>query len=325
MNHRERVIRAIGFKKPDRTPVWMFNRDVELGDVMTYDFRLSEGSVDGGYHGGNLSEWGYRWERLDDGTMGQPANPVIPDWDDYANYRFPKIQAERRLAGLPEYLRQSEGYYRLPLLIITGFTTYTFLRGFENAMMDFALEDEKACELLDRIFAFEKKLVTLAAKSGFDGFHFGDDWGTQEGLIISPRLWREIFKPRYRDLFAHCRQAGLHVWFHSCGNLFDILADFHEIGVDVMNISQPNVVDLAVVSRSFRGRQCFMVPVSYQTTGVSSTPADIVAETKRLREWFETESGGFIGYVEEYSCMGMSEANYRAHVKALGLSTEPHG
>lgn len=320
MNRRERVTRAIQFQEPDRTPVWMFNRDVELGDVMTYDFRLSEGAVADGYHGGDRSEWGYRWERLDDGTMGQPAQPVIADWSDYAAYRFPEVHADRRLAGLPEYLRRSEGYYRLPLLIVTGFTTYTFLRGFGNAMMDFVLEKERACELLDRTLAFERQLITLAAESGFDGFHFGDDWGTQAGLIISPELWRTIFKPRYRDLFAHCRQAGLHVWFHSCGNIIDILPDLAEIGVDVMNLSQPNVVDLAAVSRSFRGRQCFMIPVSYQTTGISGTPADIMAETGRLRGLFETERGGFIGYVEEYGCMGMSEANYRAHVEALGVA-----
>ena len=78
MNQRERVIRAINFKHPDRPPIWMFNRDVEIGDVMLYDFRVDP--ADGGqdYHGSTLSEWGYRWQRLDDGTMGQPIEPDCP-------------------------------------------------------------------------------------------------------------------------------------------------------------------------------------------------------------------------------------------------------
>lgn len=317
MTKRERVIRAITFNHPDRLPLWMFNRDVEIGDVMWYDLRLDAGAAGDNYHGSTLSEWGYRWKRLDDGTMGQPAEPVLPEWSAFKDFRFPEVDAARRLAALKEYRAKSEGYYRLPMLIITGFTTYSFLRGFENAMLDFVLERERAEELLNGIFDFEKKLITLAAEAGFDGFHFGDDWGTQDSLIIAPRLWREIFKPRYRDQFAHAHALGLHVWFHTCGNPIAILDDFHEIGVDVMNIAQPNVVDLETVSRKFRGKQCFMAPISYQTISISGQPAEIMAEGRRLYDLFATEKGGFIGYVEEYGCMGMSEQNYQACIQTF--------
>lgn len=312
MTRRERVRRAIVFQRPDRAPVWLFNRDGALGDVLAYDFRLA--AEDG------ASEWGYRWETRDDGTMGQPARPVLADWADLAAYRFPAVQAKRRLAGLDAFRRRSDGYYRLPLLLITGFTTYTFLRGFENAMVDFLEEPARACALLDGIFAAENALIALAAEAGFDGFHFGDDWGTQDGLLISTGLWRALFKPRYAAQFALCRRLGLDVWFHSCGNVAALVPELHEIGVDVLNLAQPNVVALDAVSRAFRGRQCFMVPVSYQTTGLAGTPAAIAAETARLRGLFETPAGGFIGYVEDYRCLGMSEANYRAHAQALGIA-----
>ena len=249
--------------------------------------------------------------------MGQPAAPMIPTWDHLDRYEFPTVNADKRLAGLTEFKKRSEGYYRLPLLIITGFTTYTFLRGFENAMIDFVEESERAGRFLDRIFAFEKELITLAAEAGMDGFHFGDDWGTQDGLIISPAMWRRIFKPRYRDQFDHAHRLGLHVWFHCCGNAASIVPDFHEIGVDVMNIAQPNVVDLNPISAQLRGNQCFMVPISYQTVSISGTVAEIDAEARRLHDLFATPRGGYIGYVEEYGCMGMSEENYRACVRAF--------
>lgn len=319
MDRRERVIRAITFQQPDRTPLWLFNRDrdQEQGDVLWYDFRVYQGEARAGYHGGSCSEWGYQWQTRDDGTMGQPGAPTIPTWDDLDRYKFPAVNADKRLAGLAEFKKRSEGYYRLPLLIITGFTTYTFLRGFENAMIDFAEEPEKAGQLLDRIFGFEKELMTLAAEAGMDGFHFGDDWGTQDGLIISPAMWRRIFKPRYRDQFEHAHRLGLHVWFHCCGNAAAIVPDFHEIGVDVMNIAQPNVVDLEPIGAQLRGRQCFMVPISYQTVSISGTVAEIDAEAHRLHDLFSTPRGGYIGYVEEYGCMGMSEENYRACVRAF--------
>jgi uroporphyrinogen decarboxylase len=319
MNSRERVKRAIHFDGPDRTPVWLFNRDVERGDVIFYDFRVDEGDSGSGYHGAEISEWGYRWQRLNDGTMGQPLEPMIPDINQLDRYKFPELKPEKRLRGLTEYKARSEGYYRLPLLVITGFTTYTFLRGFENAMLDLLLEPEKSATLLDGIFGFEKQLMTLAAEAGFDGFHFGDDWGTQDSTIISGDLWREVFKPRYRDQFEHCQNLGLDVWFHSCGNIADLVPDFHEIGVDVMNLAQPNVYnDLASIANKFHGKQCFMVPVSYQTTGISGTPEEILSQTHYLEKLFGTEKGGFIGYIEEYSCMGMSEDNYQAHCRAFG-------
>jgi len=311
MNSRERVKRAIHFENPDRTPVWLFNRDMQRGDILLYDFRADNGE--------ELSEWGYKWHRLDDGTMGQPLEPVIAEIEDAEAYQPPTLDPERRLARLADYKKASEGYYRLPMLMITGFSTYTFLRGFENTMIDFAAEPEMAGALLDKIFNFEKQAMTLAAEAGFDGFHFGDDWGTQESTIISLEMWRRLFKPRYRDQFTHAHKLGLDVWFHSCGHVADLVPELHEIGADVINLSQPNVMNLSPIAEKFRGKQCFMVPVSYQTTGISGTPQDIINETRRLETLFNTPQGGFIGYIEEYFCMGMSQENYEAHLKAFGL------
>jgi hypothetical protein len=130
--------------------------------------------------------------------------------------------------------------------------------------------------------------------------------------MISPVLWPQLFKPRYQRQVEHAHGLGLDLWFHCCGNLTAIAGDFHEIGVDVLNISQPNVVDLETVSRRLRGRQCFMMPISYQTTSVRGTPEQILAEAERMYRLLGTAGGGFIGYVEEYGCMGMSPENYRA-------------
>ena len=59
--------------------------------------------------------------------------------------------------------------------------------------------------------------MKLAAQAGFHGIHFADDWGTQTGLMISPGLWRQLFKPRYARQFAFAHSLGLHTWYHCCG------------------------------------------------------------------------------------------------------------
>jgi uroporphyrinogen decarboxylase len=303
MNSEERVRAAIDFKHPDRVPVLYLNRDQKNGDILNYGLSLS--------HGDN-NEWGYHFVNLDDGTMGQPTEPVIASWDELKTFPWPTLDASQRMAGIEAFKKQAEGRYLLGGLGLTGFTLYMFLRGFENAMVDFLAEREHAEFLLDRIFTFEMDLMTLAAKAGLHGVHFADDWGRQDGLIIDPELWRDLFKPRYAAQCRHAHELGLHVWFHCCGNILTIIPDMHEIGMDVINISQPNVVDIEAVGRLLRGKQAFMVPISYQTVSISGTPKEIHEEARRLHTALATPQGGFIGYVEEYGCMGMSEDNYQA-------------
>jgi uroporphyrinogen decarboxylase len=303
MTREECVRAAIQFQSPDRVPVLNLNRDQREGDILSYGMALSRG---------DLNEWGYHFENLDDGTMGQPSEPVLPDWADLDAFSFPELDPERRMAGAAAFYRESEGWYRLAGLGLTGFTLYMFLRGFENAMLDFVIERDRAEYLLDRIFSFEMDQMRLASEAGFHGVHLADDWGMQSGLIIDPGVWRDLFKPRYRAQCECAHRLGLHLWFHCCGDILEIIPDFHEIGVDVINISQPNVVDIEAAGRAFRGRQCFMLPISYQTVSITGSPEEIHAEARRLYRALGTPEGGFIGYVEEYSCMGMSETNYQA-------------
>ncbi|MFC1538081.1 uroporphyrinogen decarboxylase family protein [Candidatus Latescibacterota bacterium] len=305
-------MRAINFGNPDRIPVWHFNYNQTEGDILRFELAIEE---DDGHRRKN--EWGYFWRTMDDGTMGQPDGPVIADFDADADFRVPELWRNRRLRRLDDFMKSSDNHYLLAGMGLTGFTTYTFLRGFANAMIDFVDISDRVITLLDSIFAFENRLISLAAGKGFDGVHFQDDWGTQETLLISPELWRNMFKPRYSAQFEHAHTLGLNVWFHSCGNILDIIPDFHEIGVDVMNISQPNVVDLASVGGPLRGRQCFMVPVSYQTTSITGTRKEIFAEAELLYRELGTERGGFIGYVEEYGSVGMKPGNYQSCIDAF--------
>jgi uroporphyrinogen decarboxylase len=312
------VVDAIRFAAPSRVPIWFVNCDQAEGDVMVYHLSLgAEGEASGNNWDWSLNEWGYRLEKLDDGTMGHPRHPALPEWPPPGTIRPPKLREAERTASVATFQAKCADRYRLASLDLSGFTVYTLLRGFGNAMEDFLLEPERFAELMDAIIDFECDLMRLAARHGFDGIHFADDWGTQSGLMISPALWRKLFKPRYRRQFDLAHELGLHVWYHCCGNFTAIAPDLHEIGVDVLNLAQPNVVDVAAVSAALQGRQCFLIPISYQTVSIQGTPDDIYQEAQRLYDLLGAPAGGFIGYVEEYGCMGMSRANYRACAEAF--------
>jgi len=305
------VDQAIKFQHPPRIPLVFWNCDQTDGDVMLYHLSLNREDGSGDH------EWGYHLEKLDDGTMGHPTAPHLPDWDVADRFMAPPLRETDRMAGLPAFLEECGDRYRLASLDLSGFTVYTLLRGFENSMMDFLIEPERFARLVDLIIDFECDVMALCARHGFHGIHFADDWGTQNGLMISPALWRRLFKPRYRRQFERAHELGLHVWYHCCGNFAEIADDFHEIGVDVLNISQPNVVDIPPIGASLRGKQCFLMPISYQTVSISGTVEDIYAEARRLYDLLGASAGGFIGYVEEYGCMDMSRENYVACADAF--------
>jgi uroporphyrinogen decarboxylase len=310
-SRKEIVDQAIQFRHPPRIPIWFVNCDQTEGDVMVYHLSLNKDD------GSGDNEWGYHLEKLDDGTMGHPTRPYLPDWATADRFAAPPLREEDRMVPLPGFLEECGDRYRLASLDLSGFTVYTLLRGFENSMVDFLVEPERFARLMDTIIDFECELMALVARRGFHGIHLADDWGTQSGLMISPPLWRKLFKPRYRRQFARAHELGLHVWYHCCGNFAEIVDDFHEIGVDVVNIAQPNVVDILPIAQRHRGKQCFLLPISYQTVSISGTVAEIYAEAQRLYNLLGTPSGGFIGYVEEYSCMGMSRDNYLACAEAF--------
>ena len=312
MTRRKTIVdQAIKFQHPSRIPLVFWNCDHTNGDVMVHHLSLNREDGSGDH------EWGYHLEKLDDGTMGHPVAPYLSDWDAAERFTAPPLREADRMAGLPVFLEQCEDRYRLASLDLSGFTVYTLLRGFENSMMDFLIEPERFARLMDCIMDFECDQMSLCAKRGFHGIHLADDWGTQSGLMISPAMWRKLFKPRYRRQFDRAHELGLDVWFHCCGNFAEIADDFHEVGVDVLNISQPNVVDLGPVGERLRGKQCFMVPISYQTVSISGTVDQIRAEARRLHDHLGTSDGGFIGYVEEYGCMGMPRENYLACADAF--------
>jgi hypothetical protein len=80
---------------------------------------------------------------------------------------------------------------------------------------------------------------------------------------------------------------------------------------------QPNLFDIAELGRCYRGRVCFVLPVSYQTISISGTREDIFRVVQDYQRHLGGPEGGLIGYIEEYQSIGLSEQNYRACIDAF--------
>ena len=118
---------------------------------------------------------------------------------------------------------------------------------------------------MDRITEIQLRLIRRYLELGVDGGYFGDDYGAQKGLIMSPATWRQLFKPRLERLFAPFREQGLPVILHSDGQIQQILPDLVEIGLTALNPAQPEVLEHAWLAENFGGKLAFYGGVSTQT------------------------------------------------------------
>lgn len=307
MTRREITIRAIERRNPPRTPLNYCNRDFQDSDTIGVGYGHASGFVP---REAGDTEWGFVWEVLD-GTMGQPKTHPLADWDAYRGYRPPDPDAPGRFDAVPEQIAAWPDRFIKFGLGITGFNQATFLRGYEQFMMDLAVDPARAEAVLDLVFDFENGVIDRAVQFPVDAVCFGDDWGTQQGLMISLDQWRSLFRPRYAAQFERVRRAGKKVWFHSCGHVHAILGDLIDIGVDVVELLQPDVMGVEQLARDFGGRVCFCCSVDHQRRAISGTRDEIFAYARFLRDTLGAFNGGFIAYVEDYASLGMSEQNYQ--------------
>jgi hypothetical protein len=210
MNGKTLVRKAVHFENPERIPL-SNPYDLSTSDIVNVE-------VVKNFLGPNRlhSEWGFEWLRLEnDLTMGQPKFPVITSREALARYRAPDPHDPTRFEGLQAAREQygPDKYYKANL-VLSGFTIMSFLRGFSQTVEDFSVDRDLVEDLADVVFGFEEKLFPLIAAQGFSAVHLADDWGTQESLLISPALWREIFKPRYRRQVELAHSLGLDLYFH---------------------------------------------------------------------------------------------------------------
>ena len=313
MTSREIVKRAVHFQDPPRLPLFFVNALKERADVLRNTYSPPESFP---FKDADHSEWGYRWERNDD-TSGCPVDPPIDTWDKFGSYVPPDPYAKGRFSHLPAFYEKYGDLYYVVDMQLSGFTVACFLRGTANLLEDFYLEPEKVCSLLDMIVEFENGIIRQFESTPMCAIGFADDFGSQQNLLMSPAMWREFIKPRLAKQFELVHSLGMDVYFHCCGYIYDIIQDLIDIGADILNLNQPDLLGIENLSRDFGGKVCFNCPVDHQTVAIHGNPQEIKEYVERLYRNFNFPNGGYIGHIEEYSSTGMSAENFQAIVSSF--------
>lgn len=304
MDSRERVRRAVEFRRPDRVPLEWYRHgvtvpDPERSDMIWTKYRpLGEPVVEvRGDEVRSTDEWGCTWVSYRSiPTMGQPLVHPLQDWEDVEGFEFPGMEMEVRFTGVDEEVARLRelGKYVVGDLDFGIWERLHFLRGLNETVRDLFTNRDRVHTLLERITEFKIELIRGYSDLGVDCVGFTDDWGDQSKLMISPRLWVDVFKPYYRRIFREARIRGMHTFLHSCGNITDIIGHLREAGLDIIQIDAPHQNGVQWLSDNFRGRICFDCCIDIQKVLVTGDPSAIDEEARLLTEKLGTRAGGFI-------------------------------
>ncbi|HOD93868.1 MAG TPA: uroporphyrinogen decarboxylase family protein [Clostridia bacterium] len=338
MNSRERVNAAIHFKPVDKvplqynyTPVGYFEHGDKLNELYKaypddfgpFEYKevpvLTKNQLDenGNYHEFKKDEWDTVWEYRIYGIAGIPHIYPLSDMDKLKDYIVPSqpdIGSEQFLIDKQQAVEHKKSYY-LSRFAGTLIEKIKALCPDENVYCDMAEGTKEINQLADMIVEYYEKKIQYLLAIDVDGFYFGDDYGTEKSMLLSPSLWRSFFKPRWERLFEPIRKANKNIHFHSCGYVLPILQDLAELGVHSIWPQLPayDMVDFAKYCRSLK----LAVAIHTDRANVMTfgTPSQVKDLVKREYEVFRMQEGGSWFYVEADN--GFPFENMKALVETI--------
>lgn len=313
MSSREIVKRSLAFECPERIamglPAPYPNDMVSAGVSASADPEVGVWrEIDGRWL--MRDEWGNTWGRLEGFTKGEVTHGVIEDdWDLLDGYQWPDLANPARYQRASDLFARHPDQYRIGGLPGFPFAIARYMRRMENFLADVLIEPERSAALLQQVSDLLEDCIAQFSAAGADGVMFGEDWGTQDQLLVSPRTWQKLFRPGFEQLVGAARREGLDVWMHSCGAIYEIIPDLVDIGIAVLQFDQPELHGIDNLARDFGGRVNFWCPVDIQKTLQSGDARAIEAEARELIERLGGPDGGFVaGYYSDNASIGLDPA-----------------
>ncbi|MBM4202006.1 MAG: hypothetical protein FJ189_12075 [Gammaproteobacteria bacterium] len=253
--------------------------------------------TDAGEHRAFVDEWGITQHQpkhapLYFSVAGSPLAGSDVTVGHVERYPWPDTGDPQRIEGL-RTLAQSyrdRGYAVMLKGVLAGiFEMAQRVRGMEALLVDLGTDEALACAILDRMVDAKLRFWEMALPQVgdlVDVISEADDYGTQVSQLVSPRMFRRIFKPRLQTVFARIHELAPHarLFFHSCGSVRPILPDLIEIGIDILNPVHVTAtgMDPVALKRDF-GKDVSFWGGGVDTQGIlpTGTPQEVRDDVRR--------------------------------------------
>jgi len=290
-SHKSRTLQALVHKYIDRIPT-QITYTKKMGEILSTHFGVHLGELDAfldnhmirvdiAYERVRSKDklivfdwWGVGFNDEEEGYL--PSISPLAVNKDLEAYNWPDPNTESLLNTADQIIQADKGeHFIVPNFGFVLFERGWTLRGFENFLIDMVMDPFFVEELLERITEIQLVLINRFLNLGVNGGYFGDDYGAQTNMLISPNLWRTMIKPRLRRLFAPFREAGLPIIMHSDGNISEILDDLLEIGLTTLNPVQPEVIDHTWLMNTYGDRLSYYGGISTQAVLPHGSPDEV--------------------------------------------------
>lgn len=293
-DHEQLLIKAMNYDSPEELPVsagflpaaWFHYGDELTRFIQDYpDFfdtgmnpKRAREDLNLTYRvGQHTDEWGCVWNNNVEGMEAIVTGHPLPEREDILTAEIPKNRDGRLPHGLM-YLRLLD------------------LRGFEEAMIDFAEECDELQILIGKVLEYNCIQIECALPSAGPVMYFGDDLGMQSGLAIGAEKWRKYMKPCFKRMYDIVHKAGRYVYMHTDGQIFEIMPDLQESGVNMIN-PQLRANGLDNLVRVCKGKIPINLDLDRQMYPFS-TPSQLKDHVREAVEAMWLPQGGLGLYVE---------------------------
>ncbi|MBN1445293.1 MAG: hypothetical protein JW957_04210 [Candidatus Omnitrophica bacterium] len=151
------------------------------------------------------------------------------------------------------------------------------VRGYEQFLLDMVDNPDWCDYILDRFMERNLNIAVLAAKAGVDIITTGDDIANQNSLMFSKSMWRNFIRDKWAKVYAAAREIkpDIKIWYHSDGNVMEIVPEMIEIGLTILNPVQPECMDLVKLKKQYGKQLVFDGTVGTQTTMPFGSPEEV--------------------------------------------------
>ena len=246
-------------------------------------------------HSDYVNSWGSGAVEISPGEWFPMVEPLAnaTTIDDIERYPWPDVDDPTRVAHMTAVAARlaADGEYAImatPWLLFPLERAFA-MQGMDRFLMNTALDPEFAEALLRKIATLCERLmghVLDALGENVDIVKIGDDLGTQQSLLMSPATYRSMLKPIHAELIASIRRrTSAKVFFHTDGDVFPLLDDLVEIGVDILNPIQTSagkMADLATLKARYGEALTFCGAIDTQRVLPHGTTDEVRDEVRRV-------------------------------------------
>ena len=242
-----------------------------------------------------------------------PADVDKFDWPDPAKY-LDREESKRRAKNT------SSDHIRMGIMWSAHFQDACSAFGMEHALMVMLTNPEMFQTVINKITDFYLKANEIfyeSTKGDLDAVLIGNDFGSQTGLMVDPEMIKTMVFPGTKKLIDQAKSYGLAVMHHSCGSIFPIINDLHQIGADIIHPIQAlaSEMDAPNLKKNFDNKVAFCGGVDAQYLLVNGNPDQITEKVHELKELFPT--GLIISPSHEAILPDIAPANIEALFKAI--------